>query len=78
MKMAIDTLSGYDEKRIAVLGDMLELESYSKQLHYELGAYVATSKVDTLIAAGEYAEDIKAGVNNKAVSVTVCKNIEDG
>ena len=78
MKMAIDTLSGYEGKRIAVLGDMLELGSYSKQLHHELGAYVATSNIDTLIAVGKYAEDIKAGINNKAISITVCPNIEAG
>ena len=78
MKMAIDTLSGCGGKRIAVLGDMLELGSYSKQLHHELGAYLATSNVDTLIAVGKYAEDIKAGIDNKAISVTVCQNIEDG
>lgn len=78
MKMAIDTLSGCSGKRIAVLGDMLELGSYSEQLHHELGAYVAASNVDTLIAVGKYAEDIKAGVNNNAVSVRVCQNIEDG
>ena len=78
MQMAIDTLSGYDGKRIAVLGDMLELGAYSKQLHHELGAYVAASNVDTLIAVGKYAEDIKAGVNNKTVDVTVCQNIEAG
>ena len=71
MKIAIDTLYGYDGERIAVLGDMLELGSYSKQLHHELGAYVAASNIDTLIAIGKYAEDIKAGVNNKAVSVIV-------
>ena len=78
MKMAIDTLSGYAGKRIAVLGDMLELGVYSKQLHYELGAYVAASNIDTLVVVGKYAKDIKEGVNNKAVSVTVCQNIDDG
>ena len=34
--------------------------------------------VDALIAVREYAEDIKTGVNNAAVSITMCQDIETG
>ena len=45
MKAALDVLSELKEgkRKIAVLGDMLELGSYSKQAHEEVGYYLAKS-----------------------------------
>lgn len=39
-------------RRIAVLGDMLELGSMSQKLHEEVGTYVADSKTDILVCYG--------------------------
>lgn len=53
MKSAIDYLSSLKETRkIAILGDMLELGEYREKLHRELGQYVS-DKVDILITVGE-------------------------
>ncbi|MCX6796805.1 MAG: UDP-N-acetylmuramoyl-tripeptide--D-alanyl-D-alanine ligase, partial [Candidatus Falkowbacteria bacterium] len=44
-------------RRIAVLGDMLELGSYSEAGHQEVGKYLAKLKIDKLISVGERARD---------------------
>lgn len=55
MKAAIDALMAVPSKgrRVAILGDMLELGSFSKAEHEEVGRYAADAGVDVLIACGE-------------------------
>jgi UDP-N-acetylmuramoyl-tripeptide--D-alanyl-D-alanine ligase len=53
MKAGIDTLSSYKgNRKVAVLGDILEQGSYSEEVHRELGKYLA-GKCDILIAFGK-------------------------
>ena len=47
-------------RRVAVLGDMLELGESAAQMHREIGARAA-DVVDLLVAVGDYAEAICAG-----------------
>lgn len=49
-------------KVYAVLGDMLELGDDAADLHRQAGALAARSGVDEVIAIGEHAADIAAGV----------------
>lgn len=42
-------------RKIAVLGDMLELGSYSETAHREVGAFAAECKIDALYTLGEQA-----------------------
>ena len=42
-----------DGRRIAVLGDMLELGTMSKELHEKVGRFVAESKTDMLVCYGD-------------------------
>ncbi len=54
MKAALDYLGKIPNKRkIAVLGDMLELGDYSEELHKKVGNEVAKNKIDILICVGE-------------------------
>ncbi len=55
-------------QRYAVLGDMLELGSYSETAHYEVGQIVAENKVDKLIVVGERARDIGRGAINAGLN----------
>lgn len=80
MKSALEYLKNTNAKRkIAVLGDMLELGEYSKQLHHKVGEEVVKNKIDILIAVGNEAGEIanvamKSGIetyhfnnNNEAI-----------
>ncbi|MCE7030058.1 UDP-N-acetylmuramoylalanyl-D-glutamyl-2,6-diaminopimelate--D-alanyl-D-alanine ligase [Jiella avicenniae] len=57
MRAALDVLSraepGKDARRIAVLGDMLELGTSSAELHAGLKEHVLAAKVDMVFLAGE-------------------------
>lgn len=53
-KAALNVLSALPaQRKIAVLGDMLELGDYSEEAHRAVGAYAAQSKVDILFCYGE-------------------------
>lgn len=59
MKAAIEYLGKLPTKRkIAVLGDMLELGEYSEDLHRKVGREVARSHIDILITVGTEAKYI--------------------
>ena len=59
MKPAIEYLHKVDgNRKIAVLGDMLELGEYTKELHEKVGEEVVKNKIDKLIIVGEYAKNI--------------------
>ena len=54
MRAALDDLAMQQPagRRVAVLGDMLELGPAEPEHHREIGAYAATAGVDVLIAVG--------------------------
>jgi len=55
-------------RRIAVLGDMLELGPTTAQLHAEVGAYVAEQGIDTLIASGPLARNLAQGARGAGMA----------
>ncbi|MCD8007569.1 MAG: UDP-N-acetylmuramoyl-tripeptide--D-alanyl-D-alanine ligase [Clostridiales bacterium] len=62
MRAAVDVLSKFSGgKRIAVLGDMLELGSLGPTLHEGVGRFVGQCGIDILIAVGDLAENIYNG-----------------
>lgn len=70
MKAAIEYLSKINTKRkIAVLGDMLELGNYSKNLHEKVGEEIVKNKIDILVTVGKEAENIV----NKAIELGMNK-----
>lgn len=59
MKASIEALSRINSKqKIALLGDMLELGEYSKQLHEKVGSQVVKNKIDILITVGKESKNI--------------------
>lgn len=63
MKSALDTLRAMTcpGKKIAVLGDMLELGYRSQSEHYLLGDLAARTPVDRLFLLGDYADEVARG-----------------
>ena len=55
MKSSLNLLNLVEKKnkKIAVLGDMLELGEFSQQMHTEVGEFVASGDVDCLLTFGE-------------------------
>lgn len=59
MQASLKYLAGFqDNRKIAVLGDMLELGQYSQKLHEQVGEEVYRNKIDILICSGEEAKYI--------------------
>ena len=59
MKSSIEYLKNTEGKRkIAVLGDMLELGKFSQELHEKVGKVVAENQIDILITIGPEAKNI--------------------
>ncbi|MBQ8280129.1 MAG: UDP-N-acetylmuramoyl-tripeptide--D-alanyl-D-alanine ligase [Roseburia sp.] len=66
MKASIDVLSKAEGRKIAVLGDMGELGTDERALHYSVGEHFAGKGIDMLFCAGELSAEIAKAV--KAVS----------
>ncbi|MCR4926257.1 MAG: UDP-N-acetylmuramoyl-tripeptide--D-alanyl-D-alanine ligase, partial [Clostridiales bacterium] len=91
MKAAVSSLCSLGkERRIAVLGDMLELGDISVKAHSLTGEMVASNDVDMLFTLGERAKDIASsakenGMKNvfsftdkKELSDKLCETIKQG
>ena len=56
MRASIDVLAAAEGRKVAILGFMGELGEKEKQMHIEVGEYVAQKKIDVLISIGEITE----------------------
>ena len=75
MKASLSTFSAIEVegRRIAVLGDMLELGNLERECHERIGSIAAASQLDYLICVGELSKSIadaarRAGFDSSAVS----------
>ncbi|MGL1901738.1 MAG: UDP-N-acetylmuramoyl-tripeptide--D-alanyl-D-alanine ligase [Fibrobacterales bacterium] len=67
-------------KKIAVLGDMLELGEVSEERHLKIGTLVPEQNIDQLITVGDAAKSIAIGARKSGMSlesVTHCKSLEE-
>ena len=60
MKAALETIKALPAqgRRVAVLGDMLELGAATERYHKEIGEFAATCGLDALVCVGEWGETI--------------------
>lgn len=66
MREALDILTTATGRKIAVLGDMGELGTEERKLHYEVGEHLAKLQVDALFCAGTLsAQYVQALVDHK-------------
>ena len=64
-------------RKVAVLGDMLELGSQAEQLHHQLGASVAESGIDLLITVGPLAQHIALAAIDAGMALQCIKTFEN-
>lgn len=70
IRSSVDVLCSFHSgKRIAVLADMLELGEFSKQAHFDVGAYAAKAGIDILITVGEQALEIAKGAQSVNINI---------
>ncbi|RZU10204.1 UDP-N-acetylmuramoyl-tripeptide--D-alanyl-D-alanine ligase [Kribbella rubisoli] len=67
-RAALDAMAVIEGRRIAVLGEMLELGEESESEHHIIGGYAAT-RADVIVAVGEGARAIAAGAGEHAVAL---------
>lgn len=62
VKAAVSVLANRKEKRkIAVLGDMLEMGDFSAEAHFETGKFCKENNIDLVLCTGKYGKDIARG-----------------
>ena len=72
VKAALEYLSSISANRkIAVLGDVLELGEFSKQMHQKIGEEVINNNIDILVTVGKEAKAIADIVKNKGRNAEV-------
>ena len=88
-KAAVVSVASLDipemNRKVAILGDMLELGDLSDEEHFELGVYVAQNKYDVLVAVGAQASKIVDGAKQVGIKEThefvvsdvACEKIDD-
>lgn len=79
MKAAVQLLAqtGTKRKRIAVLGDMLELGPNAAQMHEEVGGFVARHGIDQLIACGLLGRSLAKGAKQAGLDQTHILEVPD-
>lgn len=65
---AFEVLKNYEgTRKIAVLGDVLELNQYAKKIHYEIGQIPDLKQVNFLFLSGENAKSIQEGALDSGI-----------
>ncbi len=66
MRDALDILAQAPGRRIAVLGDMLELGESERRMHREIGAYAAGLAIDRIYCTGRLSRDLADAASETA------------
>mgnify|MGYP000685782832 CR=1 FL=1 len=78
MKSAIDILTNVDGRKVAILGDMLELGENSDKYHFRVGQYAGKTNIDVLICIGDMSEKTFMGAKlSSDNTVEYFKNLDD-
>ena len=56
VEASLDILKTVDRRKVAILGDMLELGEDSEKFHFRVGKYAGTSGIDVIIFVGALSE----------------------
>ncbi len=79
MKASLRYLADFKAKRkVAVLGDMLELGDYSEELHKKVGEEVEKNKIDILVCIGKEAKHIFESAKSRNPKSKYFEDKEEG
>lgn len=73
MKSSLDVLAYADTRTVAVLGDMFELGTDEKKMHYNVGIHAAEKGINVLICIGDLSAEIARGAR-ETVNSTEAEN----
>jgi len=81
-RAAVELLSSIESsgKKIAALGDMLELGEKSARFHFEIGKFAAEKNTDVIITAGVFAKYIADGALDAGMTkenIIISKSVDD-
>lgn len=65
LSVTMPLFNNEEYRRVAVLGNMLELGDYAQMAHYSIGEMASDFELDCLVAVGENANDIAKGAIDK-------------
>lgn len=65
MRASLDVLSNALGRKVAILGDMGELGTHEKLLHYNVGCHAVDAGIDVLLLAGELSREMERGARAK-------------
>ena len=65
MMAAADLMDETEGRKVLILGDMFELGENEKELHREVGEYIAGKNIDLLVAVGELSRNMYEGFKLK-------------
>ncbi|MBU2916814.1 UDP-N-acetylmuramoyl-tripeptide--D-alanyl-D-alanine ligase [Psychrosphaera sp. F3M07] len=74
-KAAIDLLSGYQGKKIFVLGDMAELGSGARRYHQDVGEYANEQNIDVLLSIGVLSQSASSVMEQKGEHFSSQQNV---
>ncbi|MBQ3785852.1 MAG: UDP-N-acetylmuramoyl-tripeptide--D-alanyl-D-alanine ligase, partial [Lachnospiraceae bacterium] len=77
MKAALDMLSLWEGRKVALLGDMFELGSDEKKLHFEVGEHAGKNGIDLLLAVGDLASNLADGAISAGMDETAVIRLKD-
>jgi len=67
VEAALKTLSSFNGRKVAVLGDMLELGEGSEGAHLEAGRIAADCGIDAIVTVGRFGDAVKQGAVDKGM-----------
>jgi UDP-N-acetylmuramoyl-tripeptide--D-alanyl-D-alanine ligase len=79
MRAALETLGNFQSasRRVAILGDMLELGDASQRLHSEIGRQIAEMGVDQLFTFGQMSRHINQAAREKGLAPRAAVHFSD-
>lgn len=70
--LALDVLKSFSARKIAVLGDILELGEFSEKIHRDIGELVLNTHVDLLVTVGELSKYINEEAMKLGLNIDSC------